>query len=191
MTLLSRFPITRNLALAAMLLLVQSSRPRWRPVTPPPLAGTLLTHDALLYQQAEYRLSLLTHATQLAPESARGHNERALQLERMGRHAGALISIDAAIALAEASPELHFNRGNLLAALNQLEQATASYTRSIELAPTDPTALCARAAIYLTLDQVDSARADLDRASQVSPDEPAIQNLIKELNLAAARSSQD
>ena len=175
-----------NLALLVPVLAITSSRQRWRPATPPPVAGQFLLDEAVWTGNAERKLQLLSRAVALAPESSQAQNERALQLLRMNRPEEALQSIAAALALEPESADLHFNRGNILLELHRPQPAIAAYSRSLELNPA-PLTYLNRGSAYVAQSEPEQALSDFRRAAELAPDLPGVQELILEL----ARRTKD
>jgi len=169
-----------NLALLGPLLLVQSSRDRYRPQPPPSSMAEMLVDQARQRGQLNRKLLLLDEAIRIDPRSVRALNERALLLEQMERPREALADVDRALDLDSTSGTLHFNRANLLAALGRNEEAIESYTRSQQLDPR-PTTLLNRAAAYLATNQPRLALKDLQQAATTDPNLPALGPLIDHL----------
>ncbi len=84
----------------------------------------------------------------------------------------ALAAADKAIALAPASAESHFVRGEALHVVPNLNSALASYDKALSLEPTHVGALVARAGIFMDQNRVDDAARDIAQLTQATASDP-------------------
>jgi len=91
---------------------------------------------------------------------------------RGGRHAEALASYDAALALTPDHAETHSNRGSALKELRRHAEALASYDRALAIAPGFAEAHYNRGGVLKDLKQFGEALASYDRALAIRPRHP-------------------
>jgi hypothetical protein len=91
-------------------------------------------------------------------------------LQHGDRHAEALDTFDAAIALAPDNAAAHNSRGNALIALNRQAEALAAYDRALALDPLYAEVHYNRANLLQALDRLDDALAGYERALELLPD---------------------
>jgi tetratricopeptide (TPR) repeat protein len=152
-----------------------------------------IAYQADDFEQAQ---ELASRALEVDPKYVGAHFIRGKALERLGRHAQAVLSYDEVIALDATLAEAHNNRGNALRCLNRHEAALLSYERVIALLPDLPEPHFNRGLALHGLNRYDAALASFDRALDLEPRYAeahyARGNVLKDLRrLGAALASYD
>lgn len=105
----------------------------------------------------------------LEPGLAEIHNNRALALERLGRHADALAAYERTLALSPEVAQAWLGRGNALGMLKRFDEALAAYERAVALQPNLPEAWLGRGSALCDLKRHDDALAAFDKALALDP----------------------
>jgi predicted O-linked N-acetylglucosamine transferase (SPINDLY family) len=153
---------------------LRSSRPAGPgPVLPDALQArlrqALALHREGRIQEARplYESILSTHPTHFATLNLLGSLLRAC-----GDPAGALATIDRAIAVDASSAGSHNNRGNALQDLRRHEEALASFEQALRLDPKLPEACNGRGNALRALRRLDEAMASYEQAKRLRPAYP-------------------
>jgi tetratricopeptide (TPR) repeat protein len=137
--------------------------------------GALLGSFArfLAGREPERALGLYERAIALAPPALDARYNRALLLQKLGRHGAALADLDAVAAARREDPKVHSARGNSLRALGRLREAGSAYDRALRVEPRRPTALVGRATIAKERGEAQAAELHR-RALAVRPGDPQL-----------------
>jgi len=106
-------------------------------------------------------------------ESARTHNNLAMAYADDKQLEKSIEQYDAAIALADVYPQVHYNKGNTQLSLGKTDEAILSYKRSLELQPTFVLARYKLMEIYLGRQDKENLKIQLDLFHEFSGEVPA------------------
>jgi len=106
------------------------------------------------------------------PRQPRAHNLTGMALSRLGRHAEALVSFDAALVEQPDFADAHGNRASALMELGRLADALASYQRAVALEPNSVGDLLNLGTALHGVGRHEGAIASFDRALALHPSFP-------------------
>jgi tetratricopeptide (TPR) repeat protein len=140
-----------------------------------PRDGPLLGSFARFLGQRdpERALGLYERAIAAAPPALDARYNRALLLQKLGRHDAALGDLDTVAAARGEDPKVHSARGTSLRALGRLREAGAAYDRALRVEPRRPTALVGRATVAKERGEAQAAELHR-RALAVRPGDPQL-----------------
>jgi tetratricopeptide (TPR) repeat protein len=127
-----------------------------------------------LEQEGKYEqsLPLLERAVVIAPNDVGARNALGLCLQRLDRHAEALMHFEQILSQGQNLAFPHTNKGNALMALGALGRANQSHLRAFELEPSNFTSAAALASIAALRGQYQEARLWAERALKIAPGFP-------------------
>jgi tetratricopeptide (TPR) repeat protein len=131
----------------------------------------------------EDRLTDLSKAVELAPDSAELWRDRGALYLAANKHTEALADFDAALKINDVDAETHERRGLALEALKRYDEARESFGRAADLAPGNAFLLLFQAQASALAEKFEQAIEDANRALAVDP-ENVFGLLIKAQSLA-------
>ena len=116
---------------------------------------------------------LAQRATELAPDDAMAHVQRAANAELAGRIEEAIGEYRRSIELDPDTLEAHFGLADILTSQGKYEEAVSEYNQALRVNPAQPAVLCNLGIALEALGRTGEAVAALQRAIQIKPDEAA------------------